>query len=68
MYSFRLTGDDTFNDIWIIPRRKCIQFEVMACSDVHVVLSATPGDSDHDTHEVIIGYSDNTRLGNYIDV
>ena len=65
MYSFRTPGLDRFDDILIIPSRDYIQFEVMTCSDVQVALSATPGDSLHNTHEVVIGGFENTRYESY---
>lgn len=61
LYTVYTPNEDRAYNTWIAPKQESFLFEVEACSDVHLMLSPTPGFVDATNYEVVIGGWTNTR-------
>ena len=63
MYSVHTPAGYDYNRMWLSVRREVVEFEVMACSDVHIALTDEPGKtSETSTYEIVIGGFTNSRF------
>ena len=61
MYSVYSPNEDRAYNTWIAPKHENFRFEAQACSDLHLLLSPTPGFVDASAYEVVIGGWNNTK-------
>ena len=63
MYSVYTTATNTdYDNIVVAPKNKILEFDILACSDVHIALSDTLTTAESFTdYEIVIGGWGNTR-------
>ena len=55
-------SDYNYKHGWIeVGDRTTILFQVRACNDVQIALTAFPGDTSKKTYEVVLGFNNNTK-------
>ena len=62
MYSVYTPEGYDYNRVWLMPKTESLEFDVVACSDIHIALLGDPGNTDPDrVYEIVIGGFDNTK-------